>query len=281
MTAVSPSTSRQERRLRQGLHRGDSSGMPANSSSNPHAARGYGCKSENLMGDSWFFRIRSGTSSHSFCPSETDRAASRHRFFTVRVAGISDTIRARSVVGRFLEHSRLDYFANGGQPEVPIGSADLMERNLDRRVETLCHVRDPDLRNHLYDVVLQTLLADTDRTMELPNEGSCRPVHRKARARPVTRRRAAASVQMSIEVRSGALGGELIRGTRSRDIPVVIPPRSGGTGRSRRRSRMPRPPPGPRGRAFPDRWSTTGWRSPVSGRRPRRTGRRTRGRRPK
>jgi polyphosphate kinase len=69
----------------------------------------------------------------------------------------------RSVVGRFLEHSRLYWFANGGRPELHIGSADLMERNLDRRVEAVCPVRDPALANHVRDVVLQTYLQDTDR----------------------------------------------------------------------------------------------------------------------
>ena len=90
--------------------------------------------------------------------------------------GISETIRVRSVVGRFLEHSRLYYFVNAGEPEALIGSADLMERNLDRRVETLCYVRDPELRNHLRDVVLEALLTDTDRAMELHTDGSYHPV---------------------------------------------------------------------------------------------------------
>ena len=100
------------------------------------------------------------------------------------IPGISDKIRVRSVVGRFLEHSRVYYFQNGGRPEVLIGSADLMERNLDRRVEALCYVRDPALRAHLHDVVLKALLADTDRAMELQTDGSYRPV----RARPHARR---------------------------------------------------------------------------------------------
>jgi polyphosphate kinase len=77
--------------------------------------------------------------------------------------GVSERIRVRSIVGRFLEHSRIYYFANGGQPEVYIGSADLMERNLDRRVETLCRVRNQDLATHLHDVVLDAYLRDTDR----------------------------------------------------------------------------------------------------------------------
>jgi polyphosphate kinase len=87
------------------------------------------------------------------------------------IPGVSENIRVRSVVGRFLEHSRLYWFENGGQDEVYIGSADLMERNLDRRVETLTPVRDPEILEHIRDVVLHAYLRDTDRAMVLDSSG--------------------------------------------------------------------------------------------------------------
>ena len=101
------------------------------------------------------------------------------------IPGISDHITVRSIVGRFLEHSRIYYFENGGDPEVYIGSADLMERNLDRRVEVLCPVHQPDLRSHLRDVILETLLADTDRARELRTDGSYVAVPSPPDAEPV------------------------------------------------------------------------------------------------
>ena len=87
------------------------------------------------------------------------------------IPGISDNIRVRSIVGRFLEHSRIFWFQNGGQEEMFIGSADLMERNLDRRVETLAPIRDPEILEHLRDVVLGAYLRDTDRAMVLDSSG--------------------------------------------------------------------------------------------------------------
>ena len=87
------------------------------------------------------------------------------------IPGISETIRVRSIVGRFLEHSRIYWFLNGGHEEMYIGSADLMERNLDRRVETLAPVRDPEILDHLRDVVLASYLRDTDRAMVLDSSG--------------------------------------------------------------------------------------------------------------
>ena len=78
-----------------------------------------------------------------------------------KIPGVSDNITVRSVVGRFLEHSRVLYFGNDGQEEVYAGSADLMPRNLDRRVELLFPVLNPKLVRYMRDVVLEKYLADT------------------------------------------------------------------------------------------------------------------------
>ena len=87
------------------------------------------------------------------------------------VPGISETIAVRSIVGRFLEHSRIFWFENGGESEVYIGSADLMERNLNRRVETLCPVRDETLGRYLRETVLDAYLRDTVRAWQLRSDG--------------------------------------------------------------------------------------------------------------
>jgi polyphosphate kinase len=87
------------------------------------------------------------------------------------IPGISDRIRVRSIVGRFLEHSRIFWFYNNGQEEMYIGSADLMERNLDRRVETLTPIRDADILADLRDIVLGAYLRDTERAMVLDATG--------------------------------------------------------------------------------------------------------------
>jgi polyphosphate kinase len=88
------------------------------------------------------------------------------------IPGVSENIRVRSVVGRFLEHSRIFWFRNDGHEEMYVGSADLMERNLDRRVETLTPVRDAEIVAHLRDVVLAAYLRDTDRAMILDASGA-------------------------------------------------------------------------------------------------------------
>jgi polyphosphate kinase len=94
------------------------------------------------------------------------------------VAGLSENITVRSIVGRFLEHSRIYCFANGdgpGKPVYLIGSADLMPRNLDRRVEALVPVESPELQRRLQDV-LDVNLADDELSWELASDGSWRKI---------------------------------------------------------------------------------------------------------
>jgi len=88
------------------------------------------------------------------------------------VKGVSDNIRVRSIVGRFLEHSRIYYFGNNGKPEVYLGSADLMQRNLDKRVETLFPIESADLRTVIYEKILLIYLQDTVNTHVLHSDGT-------------------------------------------------------------------------------------------------------------
>ncbi|AMV29066.1 Polyphosphate kinase [Gemmata sp. SH-PL17] len=86
------------------------------------------------------------------------------------IPGVSENIRVISVVDRFLEHSRIFYFENGGSPEVFVGSADWMDRNLSRRVEVVFPIEQPDLKQRVIDV-LKTTLADTAKARELLPDG--------------------------------------------------------------------------------------------------------------
>jgi polyphosphate kinase len=96
-------------------------------------------------------------------------------FCTIRagVPDLSENIRVRSILGRFLEHSRITYVENDGEPEYWIGSADLMHRNLDRRVETMVRVSDPVAREHLRDM-LDLAFAEDVVAWELQPDGQWR-----------------------------------------------------------------------------------------------------------
>ncbi len=88
------------------------------------------------------------------------------------VPGVSETIRVRSIVGRFLEHSRIFCFANSGKREVYLGSADWMGRNLDRRVETIVPVLDGAIRNQILDGIIEVMERDNCKTRWLRADGS-------------------------------------------------------------------------------------------------------------
>lgn len=87
------------------------------------------------------------------------------------VPGLSENIRVRCIVGRFLEHSRVYYFHNDGDAEIFIGSADLMTRNIDHRVETLVPVTAPNLKKHLRDRLLEFYLHPEALVYEMDGEG--------------------------------------------------------------------------------------------------------------
>ena len=93
------------------------------------------------------------------------------------VPGISDNIRVRSIVGRFLEHSRMYSFGNGGSEEVYLGSADLMPRNLDRRVEVLVPIRSPALIRRVHGEILDVYLRDNAKARKMMADGSYKKVH--------------------------------------------------------------------------------------------------------
>jgi polyphosphate kinase len=87
------------------------------------------------------------------------------------VRGISSRIRVRSVVGRFLEHSRIFVFGNGGKTELYLGSADWMHRNIYERVEVMFHVRNEELCKQVFGEVIEPYLADTEKTRILLADG--------------------------------------------------------------------------------------------------------------
>jgi polyphosphate kinase len=88
------------------------------------------------------------------------------------VPNLSDNIRVISIVGRFLEHSRVYYFRNAGDEEIYVGSADLMQRNLDRRVETVFPIREPALMRRIKVEVLDLGMSDNVKARLLCPDGS-------------------------------------------------------------------------------------------------------------
>jgi polyphosphate kinase len=85
------------------------------------------------------------------------------------VEGLSDHITVRSIVDRFLEHSRIFYFENGGEPQLWLSSADWMTRNLTRRIELMCPVFDPGLKEMLIQILRLSLTDNVKARVLKPN----------------------------------------------------------------------------------------------------------------
>jgi len=96
------------------------------------------------------------------------------------VPGLSDNIQVRSIVGRLLEHSRVYYFENGGDPKVYLGSSDWMPRNLDRRVEVITPIQVPQIKDFLINDYLTAYLKDNVKAHELGPEGSYHHIQPRA-----------------------------------------------------------------------------------------------------
>ena len=149
------------------------------------------------------------------------------------IPGISDNIRVISVVDRFLEHSRIFYFGNAGDPLVFIGSSDWMDRNLSRRVEVVFPIEEPSLKDRLVDEILAITLADNVKARQLFPSGLYR------RVKTTTPR-----------IRSQEQFLALADPTRHAPVPKEPPrlaaPRGASAGRSRpgRQARKPIPGPG-------------------------------------
>lgn len=94
------------------------------------------------------------------------------------IPGVSENIRVTSIVDRFLEHSRIYYFENGGKPEMFMGSSDMMPRNLLARVEVLFPVRDPEMMENIRDRILKIHLADNVKARRLSPDGTYHLVQR-------------------------------------------------------------------------------------------------------
>lgn len=97
------------------------------------------------------------------------------------IEGLSENIRVRSIVGRFLEHSRIFYFTNAGEEEIYTGSADWMHRNLDRRVEALVPIKDAEIRRYIKTEILDQYLLDTHNAQILKADGSYEPIRAESK----------------------------------------------------------------------------------------------------
>src|ERR1700681_1951320 len=137
------------------------------------------------------------------------------------IRGISDRIHVRSIVGRFLEHSRIFYFENGGEPEVYLGSADWMSRNLHERVEVLFPLKNPLLRDRVAHEILAAYLADNMKARFLQKDGR----YLRAWQSPHGRSKSPPRGSAAFNAQDFLIG--FAEGTKTpEEIPVAVPRRS-------------------------------------------------------
>src|ERR1700686_799384 len=136
------------------------------------------------------------------------------------IRGISDRIRVRRIVGRFLEHSRVFYFENGGEPEVYLGSADWMSRNLHERVEVLFPLKNPLLRDRVVHEILAAYLADNMKARFLQKDGRYLRAWQSPRGRSKSPPRGSAAFSAQDFLIGLAEGVKIPEG-----IPVSVPRR--------------------------------------------------------
>ncbi len=140
--------------------------------------------------------------------------------------GCSDNIHVTSIVDRFLEHSRIYYFGNGGDPLVYIGSADWMDRNLSRRVEVVFPIEPPELKNRLIKEILPTTLADNVKARELLSDGT----YQRLPVDPSTPRMRSQERFLEIAAENAA---RRLKEAASPTIPLVKPERPARRARKR------------------------------------------------
>jgi polyphosphate kinase len=102
-----------------------------------------------------------------------------------QIPGVSENIRVTTIVGRFLEHARIYYFHNGGNEEVFLGSADLMPRNLDKRVEVLFPVQNAEIRNAIIAKIIPVQLTDNLKLRVLQSDGTYQRITLPKGAKPL------------------------------------------------------------------------------------------------
>jgi len=166
--------------------------------------------------------------------------------------GVSERIRVMSIVDRFLEHSRVFYFSNGGNPEVFLASADWMPRNFVRRIEVMFPVEDAQLKARILDRILPTILGDNVKARLQNSDGSYRRV---------TPAEAQTTVRSQTVLHSLARGSAQVVGHAGHRLFVPVPRRNGkkGKGEARRATATQRPRRGTKGtagRKVPDDGST-------------------------